>query len=376
MRKKLLILAICLIFLFPFGFAGAEEEKFSEVIVTAEGKTVFSERFYLNPEFIKIEKESEHVVLSSLKRGFSESELLDYLFFDLGTKSEKLFNSFDDIKEEDCITFSPLSENKFFFYPEKSARRVRRKAFFNKICSCVRDEKIVWEIEYEEGEALYNEAELRSYTSLISSFSTYYGSSQSGRKENVRLASKLLSGKVLGRGETLSFNKVVGKRTADRGFKDAKVIVDGAYVEGVGGGVCQVATTFYNSCLRAGLTPVSWARHTLAPSYVPLSFDAMVSESTDLKVKNQTAGPVFFALTADGERLTVKVYGKMEEGVTYEFKSETVETVKHGDFTEETAELFRDGYKSRGYKLVYKDGKLKEKILLREDFYKPYRIGN
>ena len=48
-------------------------------------------------------------------------------------------------------------------------------------------------------------------------------------------------------GETFSYNKSTGARTWSNGYKTAKVIVGGRYVNGEGGGVCQVSTTIYNA---------------------------------------------------------------------------------------------------------------------------------
>ena len=40
-------------------------------------------------------------------------------------------------------------------------------------------------------------------------------------------------------GGEFSFNKTVGERTERNGFKSAKIIVNGEFVDGVGGGVCH-----------------------------------------------------------------------------------------------------------------------------------------
>ena len=75
---------------------------------------------------------------------------------------------------------------------------------------------------------------------LISRFSTDFSTSKEERAHNVALASSNFCWIVVKKGETLSFNTVVGLRSEERGYKNAKVIVNGEYTEGVGGGVCQV----------------------------------------------------------------------------------------------------------------------------------------
>ena len=81
----------------------------------------------------------------------------------------------------------------------------------------------------------------------------------------------------------------MGARTKARGFLPAKIIENGEFVEGVGGGVCQVSTTLYNCALLAGFNIEEYHPHSLAVSYVPPSRDAMVSGlSCDLKIKNNS----------------------------------------------------------------------------------------
>ena len=76
---------------------------------------------------------------------------------------------------------------------------------------------------------------------LIAHFATYYGDSSEGRKHNIALAASAIDGVVLAPEEEFSFNDTVGARTEARGYRAAYVIQDGVFVEGVGGGVCQVS---------------------------------------------------------------------------------------------------------------------------------------
>ena len=87
----------------------------------------------------------------------------------------------------------------------------------------------------------------------ISSYTTYYEQSDKGRCRNIAIAASLIDGVTLQAYGEFSFNTTVGQRTTEAGFKQAKIIVNGEYVSGVGGGVCQVSTTLYNAALKAGL---------------------------------------------------------------------------------------------------------------------------
>lgn len=146
---------------------------------------------------------------------------------------------------------------------------------------------------------------------LRAQFSTEYPDSSAERKHNIRLAAKSLDNVFVDAGGEFSFNKTVGERTVSRGYKTAKIIVKGEFVEGVGGGVCQVSTTLYNAVLLAGLDVCEVHQHSLAVGYVEPSFDAMVnSGSADLKFINRTHNPIIIRVKADDKAITVKIYGE------------------------------------------------------------------
>lgn len=113
------------------------------------------------------------------------------------------------------------------------------------------------------------------------------------RAVNMRLSVSKIDGKILLPGETFSFNDVVGPRTADRGYKSANAYIAGKIVPDVGGGICQVSTTLYNSTLKSDLETVFRSNHMFTVGYVPFGQDAAVSyDSTDFKFKNNTNMPI------------------------------------------------------------------------------------
>ena len=173
--------------------------------------------------------------------------------------------------------------------------------------------------------------DLKARTVLVSSFSTSYASSSPERKKNVSVASSRLSGViVLPRGE-LSFNAAVGARTKENGFFDAPVIENGVYATGVGGGVCQVATTLYDAWLLSGQNAALSRPHSLLPHYVLPGLDAMVSSSGDLILSNPTDYPFFIRSFCDGKTLTFEIYGK-KPTETYSLGSELVRTIPYDEY--------------------------------------------
>ena len=159
-------------------------------------------------------------------------------------------------------------------------------------------------------------------TTLRARFTTDYSQSNDNRKSNIKLALKKIYGTVLGSGEEFSFSKQVGRRTAANGFKEAKIIVGGEYVEGFGGGVCQASTTLYNCAVRADLSITQARNHSLVSSYVSPSFDAMVnSGSSDLRFVNGGDEPVFLRCYGTDTTAVVEIYGT---ALPYKISTESV----------------------------------------------------
>ena len=218
-------------------------------------------------------------------------------------------------------------------------------------------------------------------TMLLARFCTYYGDSSPSRKSNVELAARKINGVKLYPEEEFSFNAQVGARTEANGFKTAYIIKDGEFVEGVGGGVCQVSTTLYNCALLANVTITAVSPHSLGVSYVAPSFDAMVSSASDFRFVNTLSAPITIKMKADGNDLVAEIYGV--DKATIKRRSETLETIPFETEYRESEDVpcgeeiidsqGKDGVKSQGYLDFYEDGKLVRSILIRNDFYAPQK---
>lgn len=216
---------------------------------------------------------------------------------------------------------------------------------------------------------------VKKNTRKIASFTTYFDGSNLNRSSNIRLAAGMLNGTVLRAGETLSFNDIVGERKKERGFLSAKIIENGEFTEGVGGGVCQVSTTLYNAAVLSGMKIEEYHPHSLAVGYVPPSRDAMVSGTAfDLKIKNPAKTPVYVrAATANGS-VTFTFYGAFD-GAEYSIKSAVTGSIPAPEeLTEERekARDGRDGITSESYLEITRGGFTK-RTLLRKDKYLPVK---
>lgn len=217
--------------------------------------------------------------------------------------------------------------------------------------------------------------EVKSETKLLGRFTTFFDSSNINRSSNIRLAAALLNGVILDGEKTLSFNETVGARLPERGFLPAKIIENGEYTEGVGGGVCQVSTTLYNAALLSGMTVTEYHPHSLAVGYVDPSRDAMVSgKSCDLKFKNSSKYPIYIRSRTLGGTVSFEIYGK-SDGATYSLESQITGSIPA---TEEfcndpvLVREGRDGIISEGYLVINRSGFVK-RIKLRNDKYLPQK---
>lgn len=231
------------------------------------------------------------------------------------------------------------------------------------------------EVKYKSVKRQTTVEQAKQNTVLLGSFSTVYDNSNINRSSNIRLAAARLNGSALAPGETLSFNGAVGARLPERGFLPAKIIENGEYTEGVGGGVCQVSTTLYNAALLSGMEVTEFHPHSLPVSYVAPSRDAMVSGSScDLKFKNPSAFPVYIRAQASDGVLNFKIYGK-SDGAVYSVESVVTGAIPAPEERCDDPSLARpgkDGILSESYLLVNRGGFIK-RIKLRSDRYLPQK---
>ncbi len=143
---------------------------------------------------------------------------------------------------------------------------------------------------------------------LISAAVITSSKSSDNRKFNMSLACDKLNGLTLEPGEQFDWYGAngVGKANKANGFKKAKVIMNKKYVEGYGGGVCQVSTTLYNCIYNLGITPDEIHHHSLPSSYVTKGMDATVAyPAKNFKFTNSYDYKIEFEAFADGEKVTI-----------------------------------------------------------------------
>lgn len=305
----------------------------------------------------------------------------------------------DDIAEEiytepqnAFVEFTPNEKQNFNVVAEKQGEELDKEMLMQKLeDGFLNGDDIKIEIPTKKIEPEIKADFFADKLNLQSKFSTSIKNSQSGRRHNVALALKKLNGTIVKPNETKSFNQIVGPQTESGGYESAIIIINGAFKNGIGGGICQASTTLYNALLLADVEVDEVHKHTLPVKYVEMALDAMVSEGTsDLVFKNTSDNDLYIKSYVKGDDATVEIYGKsLPDGVTVKRSAEFIKSIPHsgdkiivdtnGEYRDKViykGEYYRlkypvDGYEAKAYKEYYKDGKLIDKQEIRHEKYSP-----
>ncbi|MDD4401561.1 MAG: VanW family protein [Desulfitobacteriaceae bacterium] len=197
--------------------------------------------------------------------------------------------------------------------PEKAGTEVSETLTFRSLPVTLIDSgEIRLPIVVEKQEPKVTSALLQDMIELAV-YSTHYNTGDANRSFNLGLATASINESFVKPGEVFSFNNIVGPRSVERGYREAKIIVGNKFESGLGGGVCQVSTTLYNAVLLTGLKITERHNHNLSVSYVSLGRDAAVNYgSQDFQFENNLEAPVYIRSNAKGGNLTITVYGNKQ----------------------------------------------------------------
>ncbi|MGL5330378.1 MAG: VanW family protein [Peptostreptococcaceae bacterium] len=172
---------------------------------------------------------------------------------------------------------------------------------------------------YIDSNPSINIDELKKVKDKISTYSTSY-TPGGGRGLNVELAAKKIDDLILMPGDEFSYEKSVGPVSEENGYTYANVISNGEFVQGIGGGVCQVSSTLYNTQLNAGILPTERRNHSKPVGYVPKGLDAtLASGSIDYKFENTYEYPIVINTNTSNGKLTIEFWSNNEvlQGIEY-----------------------------------------------------------
>jgi vancomycin resistance protein YoaR len=225
-------------------------------------------------------------------------------------------------------------------------------------------------------------ADLKGIEGEVSRFQTHY-SERGNRARNIEVACSHINGTVLRPGDVFSYNKVVGPREAEGGFKMAPVIINGRLRPGMGGGVCQTSTTLYNAVLMAGLKIVRRSHHAFPVHYVPAGRDATVAyDSLDFQFQNNTDSVIAVASDGTGGRVLMRVFGKKVPGRSIAIERTNLsswgagtETVRDSDLAAgvtRTIEKGHSGHRATVWRITKMNGKVVSREQVSRDYYRAF----
>ena len=212
--------------------------------------------------------------------------------------------------------------------------------------------------------------ELAHVTDLLGGFTTSFTTSGTARSANVTNACELIDGVTIYPGEEFSTVKAIGPFSQANGYYMAGSYLNGRVVDSLGGGICQVSTTLYNTVLNSELDITERYNHSMIVTYVDPSADAAIAESAgkDFKFINNKDYPIYIEGIISNKHITFNIYGKetRDSNRKVEYISEVLETnvptsdtiypdagQPIGYIVPESAHI---GYKARLWKVVTENG--------------------
>lgn len=222
---------------------------------------------------------------------------------------------------------------------------------------------------------------------VLASFTTTFNKNNYNRSHNIELACKKINNYLLKPGEEFSMNSVLGPRTSQNGYMEAPIILKSSMVQGTGGGVCQVASTLYNSVLMSVLQVISRVNHSIPPAYVPPSQDATIAEGyIDFRFKNNRDYTICIAADVRDNTVNIKIIGRKRDDDPYvvlkpvivaEYDPPEPKYVVDNSLPDNQQVVVKKGKKGMKvilYREIYnKKGSLINSEIISEDIYKPIR---
>ncbi len=136
------------------------------------------------------------------------------------------------------------------------------------------------------------------------------------RVTNIVVGGRELNGWLVAPGEVFSLNAALDPVTWEKGYVMSEIISGGQVGWGLGGGLCQLATTVYRAALNTGLEIVERQPHSWRLDWYeqdsPPGFDATIMMGgPDLKFRNTTGHYLLIQVETDVEaaKQVVSIYG-------------------------------------------------------------------
>lgn len=194
-------------------------------------------------------------------------------------------------------------------------------------------------MEYVKPQILRSDLEGKLFRDELAHAETPH-TNDSNRNINLKLACEAVNGYILMPGDTFDYNKVLGERTEERGYKPAGALMSGTTTTEVGGGICQVSSTLYYCTLLSDMEIVTRRSHSLPSAYMPMmGVDATVSwGGPEFRFKNNTDYPVQIKAEVSDGKVKVTLLGTDDKDYYVEMEAKIVEVLNPETIYEEYTE--------------------------------------
>lgn len=355
-----------------------------------KSSSIFDENYKIN-KYNRFGSTSERQTLlkNMLEIGIDKEIALDYIFPNLNKKIAKIEKNIYLKPQDAKCKINTNSQKVFHITSEVVGVCVDKTTLIDSLCeNYLLNKPLQISVPTITLNPKVLKKDLEKFTNLRADFSTSISTSTPDRKHNVKNALQRLNKIKIAPNEVFSFNKTIGKRTTENGYREAKIIVNNEFVDGVGGGVCQVSSTLYNAALLSGLEIIEANKHSKQVGYVKYGFDAMVNfGSSDLKFRNNTSEKITIITNFSNDTLRIRIFGQTLGKTEYKLTNEIVSTTDPIEIVEfDTENKYQDkviyedesfylkkaskGMEIKSYRETYVDGQLTEKKLLRYDKFK------
>ena len=153
---------------------------------------------------------------------------------------------------------------------------------------------------------------------------------------NIKKAIQLIESVHIMPNEIFSFCNIIGNTTASKGYVASRSLTGNSISETIGGGICQLSGLIYYISLIGNLEILERHNHSTDIYNDETRFTALGSDATivygykDLKIKNNTNGPINFKFHLDNEKITIQLRHNLpiiNNQVKFETVNENSETI-------------------------------------------------
>ena len=198
----------------------------------------------------------------------------------------------------DSESFDVISGSYGYTFDLQTARRMLSEAHYG--------DTVRVPMEYIVPDTLDHEV---YFQDVLGTAETPHGTNEN-RNVNLAIACKALDGIVLNPGDEFSYNQTLGERTAEKGYQPAPAYSGDKLVNSLGGGICQVSSTLYLSCLMSDLEITDRINHGFLASYIAPGMDATVSwNGPDYKFRNNTDFPIQIKAETTEDKVIIQILG-------------------------------------------------------------------